>query len=371
MIDFFRPTERYGIQTQRLVARAQFGAADIFEIASLTQRLNADDLDAWKAGWTELGEIAQREAEDAEKAGHTTTAIERYFHASTYYQQSDIFTPSGRPERKIPFVKSQAMFRKGAALHDPEIRLVTVPCGEERYEGYWCLPAGYRCGMRVPTVLFIGGGDAYTEETYFSARGILDRGMAMLLLDLPGRGSSIYLKNIPARPDFEVPGRATMDWLVAQPEVDPDRIGISGISFGGYYGPRLAATDKRVKALASWGGVMNARDNIYLFHPRSQVNQRWTTGSSSDEEALKRIGEFDLHEHAPLITCPTLIVQGAKDTISDVQGAKDLFAAIASKDKELVIYTGPGAGHCQYDDWRHVVPRLFDFMSDRLAAVKT
>jgi hypothetical protein len=52
-----------------------------------------------------------------------------------------------------------------------------------------------------------------------------------------------------------------------------------------------------------------------------------------------------------------------------VEGAKKLFAAIGSADKQLRIFDGPGAGHCSYDDWRHAVPLLFDWLHDVLTAV--
>lgn len=371
MIEFFNPTNRYEHQTQRLVARAQYGAADIFEIAQVAELLNADELEPWRAAWWVLAEAAEREAAVAEAAGHRATAIQRYFHASTYYQQSDIFTPSGDPSRTTPFRASQAAFRKAAALHEPEIRVIGVPYGGETLEGYFCLPPGRADSERVPGAFFIGGGDAYTEETYFSAYGLLERGFAVLLVDLPGRGSSIYLKTIPARPDFEVPGMACIDWLVAQPEVDPDRIVVSGISFGGYYGPRLCAFDKRVKALASWGAITSVLDNIYDFHPRSRNNHRWITASPSDEAARARIAQFTMREVAANVTCPVIITHGARDTISDVRGAQELFGLIGSEKKELVVYDGPGAGHCGYDDWRHCVPIMFDFLADQVKAAVT
>ena len=66
---------------------------------------------------------------------------------------------------------------------------------------------------------------------------MLERGWAVLLVDTPGRGSSIYLKGMKTRPDYEVPGKACIDYLVSRPEVDPNRIALVGISMAGYYAP--------------------------------------------------------------------------------------------------------------------------------------
>ena len=78
------------------------------------------------------------------------------------------------------------------------------------------VPSGRRARRKIPAVFLIWGADSCAEQNYFSGRGIIDRGMTMLLLDSPGRGSAIYLKGIPARPDYEVSTRIALDWLAAQ-----------------------------------------------------------------------------------------------------------------------------------------------------------
>src|SRR3546814_11777694 len=107
----------------------------------------------------------------------------------------------------------------------PKIEIVTVKCGDVEYDGYFCHPRDPKPG-KWPAVFLIGGADAYAEEVFFSGRQVLDRGWALLLVDTPGRGSSMYVKGIPTRADYEVPGRACIDWLCARPEVDADRIGL-------------------------------------------------------------------------------------------------------------------------------------------------
>ena len=101
-----------------------------------------------------------------------------------------------------------------------------------------------------PGVLLLGGADSLAEELYFfGGSEIAERGMATLILDTPGRGSSLRLKNIYARPDYEVPITAAIDYLSARPEVDPDRIGCVGVSMAGYTsraGPRSRSGSRRL-----------------------------------------------------------------------------------------------------------------------------
>ena len=45
-----------------------------------------------------------------------------------------------------------------------------------------------------------------------------------------------------------------MDWLEKRNDVDSDRVGIWGVSLGGYYAPRAAAFEERIKACISLTG---------------------------------------------------------------------------------------------------------------------
>ena len=50
-------------------------------------------------------------------------------------------------------------------------------------------------------------------------------------------------------PDYDVPIGAAIDYAVSRSEVDPERLALYGISFVGYFAPRAAAYDTRIKAL--------------------------------------------------------------------------------------------------------------------------
>ena len=367
-IDFFRPTNVYAAQTQRLAGEALYGAADVFEIEEVCRGLKPDDVAAWDAAWLKLAEQAEGEARTAEGRGEKATAVSRYFHASNYFRQSEMFFFGPEDKRKAErFLRSQAAFRKAIALKGAQFRVIQVKSGNETYDGYFCLPDGYRPGTKVPTVFLIGGADSYGEENFFSGTALLARGMAMLILDTPGRGSAIYVNNIPTRADYEVPVKAAIDWLVTQPEVDTNRIGLAGISMGGYYAPRAAAFDKRVKALVCWCATTNLLQDLYIWNPPIQRQLQWITGSPDDATARKKLVEFDLTKIVDRITVPTLVVHGSNDRVMDVRGAQRFFDTLKTKDKTLRIVDGAGSGHCNYAAWSSVVPYMFDWMAAKLA----
>ena len=369
MIDFFTPTHNFGFQVLRLVAEAQHGGGDVFDIARLCAGLELDDKAAWERAWLDLAQSTESQAKQALATGHNQTAIEYFFQANQYYRMSDVYLTGAEMAKKTErFVKSQENFRSAARLHSPPIEIIKVRCGDEEYDGYFCHPLNPKPGP-WPAVFLIGGADAYAEEVYFGGRAAVARGWALLLVDTPGRGSAHYVKGIPTRPDYEVPGRACIDFLISRPEVDARRIGLIGISMAGYYAPRLAAFDDRIKALVCWSGCYSILDDLYLFYPHLQPTLQRLLGGVTDAEARERLKSFTMAGAANKILCPTLITHGSEDRLMSVEGAKRLFAELGCADKTLKIYDDPKAGgtiHCSHDYWAHNVPFMMDWLQDRL-----
>ncbi len=369
MIDFFFPTEGMGSQTLRTVAESQMGGGDVFEIARTLRDVEPGDHPAWEKAWKDKAEDTEARAKKALAAGKNRTAMQYFYAANNYWRMADVFLRIDRNDEKAAlFAKSQENFRAGAALNDPPIEVIEVKCGDETYDGYFCHPRNPKT-EKWPAVFFIGGADAFAEEIYFSGREMCERGYAMLLVDTPGRGSSMYLKNIPTRPDYEVPGKACFDYLFSRPEIDPDRVGLMGISMAGYYAPRVAAFEDRIKCLISWSGCYSVLDDLYLFYEHLQPTCQRLLGGVTHEEAIEKLAAFTMEGIAQNIKVPTIMTHGSDDRLMDVEGAKKLFAEIGAEDKTLHIFDDPKEGgnvHCSHDCWVHQVPMLMDWLEDHL-----
>jgi dipeptidyl aminopeptidase/acylaminoacyl peptidase len=369
MFDFLFPTHPFGGHTLRLAAQAQQGGADLFDIARAIKSVDAGDKSAWERAWLELARKTEERAAVALASGRERTAKQYFFHASNYYRMSDaLLTMAEEGKRAERFRKARENFRAAAKLNEPRIEVVSIRCGDEEYDGYFCHPANAQPG-KWPAVLFLGGADAYAEEIYFGGKQMLERGWAVLLADTPGRGSSIYLKGIKTRPDYEVPGKACIDYLLSRPEVDRERIALLGISMAGYYAPRVAAYEARLKALVAWSGCYSVLDDLYDFCPHLQPVCQRLLGGVGHEEARRLLRDFTMAGIAKNITCPTLITHGDKDTLMSVEGATRLFDEIGAKDKTLKIYDDPNDGgriHCSHDYWAHNVPYMLDWLEERL-----
>jgi len=173
MIDFFQPTHPFGAQTLRLVAEAQQGGGDVFDIARLCRRLEPGDKEGWEHAWLALAESKAAIARQALTAGHRRNAMQNFLHANQYYRMSDVFLTAADMKKKTErFLKSQENFRAAVRLHSPPIEVITVRCGDEEYDGYFCHPVDPAPG-KWPAIFLIGGADAFSEEIFFSGRQVL------------------------------------------------------------------------------------------------------------------------------------------------------------------------------------------------------
>ena len=176
MFDFLFPNHPFGGHALRLVAQAQQGGGDVFDIARAMKSVEAGDKAAWESAWLDLAEKTELRAHKALAARHTRTARQYFFHASNYYRMSDVLlTIAEEPKRRERFRKSQELFREAAKLNDAKIEVITLRSGNEEYDGYFCHPTKTQKGQ-WPAVLFLGGADAYAEEIYFGGKQMLDRG---------------------------------------------------------------------------------------------------------------------------------------------------------------------------------------------------
>ena len=138
---------------------------------------------------------------------------------------------------------------------DPPGRRIEIPFDGAEMVGILREPAS---PGPHPVMIMIPGLDSTKEELRSTEELFLARGLATFSVDGPGQGEAEY--RLAIRGDWEVPGGAIIDHLARVPSLDPDRVGVWGVSLGGYYAPRVASGDNRVKACIALSGPFNLAD---------------------------------------------------------------------------------------------------------------
>jgi dipeptidyl aminopeptidase/acylaminoacyl peptidase len=212
-----------------------------------------------------------------------------------------------------------------------------------------------------PVVILVPGLDSAKEELRTTEQLFLDRGLATFAVDGPGQGEAEY--DLPIRPDWEVPGAAMIDALERCPEVDTTRAGAWGVSLGGYYAPRIATGEPRLRAVISLSGPYKFGTNWHDLPSLTRNAFRVRSFSDSDEEARLKALELSLEGRAGDIVVPLLIVAGRKDRLIPPENAEWL-AKEAAGPVEVLMFED-GNHNCMNLTYRHR-PKSADWMAAQL-----
>jgi 2,6-dihydroxypseudooxynicotine hydrolase len=187
---------------------------------------------------------------------------------------------------------------------------------------------------RAPVVVMCMGLDSAKEEMDSYESLFLARGMATLTFDGPGQGESEY--EIPIRGEYETAVKAVVDWVETRNDLDATRVGLWGVSLGGYYAPRAAAFEKRVRACIALSGPYDWADVWPQLPELTRETFRVRAHAASVDDALKVGRTLTLKGVAANIGCPLYLVAGKFDRIVPWQDAERV-AREAKGPVELVV----------------------------------
>jgi dipeptidyl aminopeptidase/acylaminoacyl peptidase len=311
-------------------------------------------LGAWSAlaeGHESLGRQALAQGRHRSAGGHLSQAAV-YYHFAKFFWLDDIEEMQRTHERAVRCLMD-------ALPHlDPPGKRVEIPFENARIVGV--LRAPLSPGPH-PVVILVPGLDSAKEELRTTEQLFLDRGLATFAVDGPGQGEAEY--DLPIRPDWEVPAAAIVDALEQLPEVDATRTGVWGVSLGGYYAPRMASGEARLRAVISLSGPFQFGTNWQELPSLTRHAFRVRSFSGSDEEARQKALELSLVGRAGDIVVPLMIVAGRKDRLIPPENA-ELLAKEAGGPVELLMFE-EGNHNCMNLTYRHR-PRSADWMAAQL-----
>jgi 2,6-dihydroxypseudooxynicotine hydrolase len=162
--------------------------------------------------------------------------------------------------------------------------------------------------------------------------------MAVLAIDGPGQGEAEY--EIPICGDYERAASTVVDWIETRNDVDVNRIAIWGVSLGGYYAPRAAAFEKRLRACIALSGPYDWAEIWDALPELTRETFRVRSHSSSQAEAKARAGELTLRRCAKQIECPLFIVAGRQDRLVPATHAEMLARSVSGPVELLMVEDG-------------------------------
>lgn len=233
-------------------------AADVGELFATAAQITDGDFDSWFDAFMAVGARMQGIAETSEAAGDAVSAREAWLRAATYYGQAYFFTYGTKEPDRIADVWAQAAdaFARFAALLDTPAEVIAIP-----YEGTTLPGFALRVddsGEPRPWLIMNNGSDGLMADMWAQgAAAGLRRGYNVLLFDGPGQGAALWRQQLHFRADWEKVITPVVDFLMARPDVNPEKIVIIGVSQAGFWVPRALAFEHRIAAAVADPGVVD------------------------------------------------------------------------------------------------------------------
>ncbi|MFE1548083.1 alpha/beta hydrolase family protein [Streptomyces sp. NPDC058718] len=293
----------------------------------------------WGPSFLRTGHGYLQRAEHANSpasAGEHLLMAARWFHLATL-----------APYAEAPRAAAEADAALGRAL-------TVLEPGARRVSG-----EGFTGWLRGPsdapgTVVVVPGLDSAKEEFLDLVSALLARGLAVFAMDGPGQG--VLAATTTFVPDYErVVGRVVDALGVA-------RIGLVGLSLGGYFAARAAALEPRVAAAATVSGPFRL-DWDELPQPVRDIMATRAGGADAAHEFVRHV---DLSALAPRIAAPLLVVDGGQDVIPGVTNGEPL-ARQAPHGSYLSVPHGDHLLGNARPDW---LPLLADHLTHTLTGAR-
>jgi len=326
---------------------------DFEEVTSGVERWE-DWCRAWSARAAVHEELGRKSLAD----GYRLSAGEHLTRAAVCYHFSKFVFVVDYEQMKAAHRKAVECRNLALPLIDPPGERVQIPYEGRHLAGILRKPAG---AARPPVVVMCMGLDSTKEEMDTNETVFLARGMATLTFDGPGQGEGEY--DFAIRGDYEVPVKAVLDYIGTRGDLDAARAGLWGVSLGGYYAPRAAAFEKRIKACIALSGPFEWVEYFDQLPELTRNTFQVRSRSRTMAEARERAATLTLRDVAKNITCPLFVVAGKQDRIVPWQEGERLAAAASGPVVRCFLEDGNHVANNRVYRW---CAQSADWMAQRL-----
>lgn len=235
------------------------------------------------------------------------------------------------------------------------------------------LPKQASVENKVPAMVWVHGGPGGQTRQGFSSliQYMVNHGYAVLAVN--NRGSSGYGKTFYQMDDLNHGEKDLQDcvegknWLATQTEIDGDKIGIIGGSYGGYMTmAALTYTPEEFDVGVNLFGVTNWLRTLKSIPPywesfRESLYLELGDPFSADSTRLKRISPLF---HTDKVTKPLIVLQGAQDPRVLQVESDEIVAGVRKNgvSVEYVLFEDEGHGFVKKENQIEAYSRILKFL---------
>ncbi len=310
--------------------------------------IKTTDKDEWAAAFIAVADRYMAQAKAAESAD-PAKANALYVKAWRLYSFGRWPVPAS-PGKQRAYAKALEAFLAHVKFFDTPLEVVHIPFENSEIVGYLRLPKNAK--VPVPLVLAISGLDSRKEDLAENFGAILPYGIGFFAVDGPGTGQA----PIKVSPTADRMFSRVLDYLQTRPEVDKTRVAVHGVSWGAYWGTKLAIVERtRLKAVSAQSPaahlffqkeyMLNSMfgNREYLFD-HAPAFMSVVEGVNNVDDMIGRFPKLSLVDQQLLgkPTAPMLIIAGVLDTQVPIS---DTYLILSSGDVPKEAWINPQGGH--------------------------
>ena len=279
-------------------------------------------------------------AREAEAAGNEVTARESYLVASIYYGVAQ--WPLDEINERNLALNSQKLncFARYASRAHHKIERVELPMGKHIVPAWLHFPVGVK--PPYPLVVMLPGMDTFKEKLVWGyGDKMLERGFACLAIDGPGQSEALMRGLKVTADNFADAAHACLAWIDTRSDLDRDRIGVFGRSFGSYAATVFsnAIADRLLGVVVGLPCFEPGFNKIFEEASPTYKNRfMFMSGFEYDEPAFDNfIQGFDLRTRVSNMRCPFMVLGGELDELAPIKHVFEVCNKVPGP-VEIVVY---------------------------------
>jgi len=279
-------------------------------------------------------------AREAAQDGNDVTARESFLVAAIYYGVAQ-WPIDEINERNLSLnARKLDCYAQYAARAHHRIERVEIPMGKHIVPAWLHLPVVGK--LPYPIVVMLPGMDTFKEKLVWGyGDKMLERGFAALAIDGPGQCEALMHGLKVTADNFGDAGRACLAWIDTCKDLDQDRIGVFGRSFGSYAATVFAnaIADRLRGAVIGLPCFEPGFNKIFEEASPSYKNRfMFMAGYEDDEDAFdKFIQGFDLRARVSNLSCPFMMLGGELDELAPIKHVFEVAKKVPGP-TEIVVY---------------------------------
>lgn len=346
-------------------------------LAEAAQQPDAAGTAAFRETWVRMANQLSELAAEDEARGRLISAGDKLNRAATYLITAERLLAHGSEGRLALYQQFLQTFRRSIELSGENCEFVRIPYEGQHLSGLLVRAEGV--SGPAPILVQLNGLDSTKEMKYRVGlpAWLAQRGVASLIIDQPGTGEALRLQGLTARYDTEHWASRVVDWLETRADIDPRRIGLEGVSLGGYYCPRAVAFEPRFACGVVWGANHDWRDvqkkrlarEGSLPVPHYWEHVRWVWGAKDPDDFMRIAENVHLDGVLDRIRVPFLVTHGEKDSQIPVHWAHRSYEQLVNSPKrELKVFTDREGGvqHSSFDNSANAGAYIADWVAETL-----